>query len=517
LAVGSVRALEAPPTIVGRYLLASEIASGGMGSVYLGRVRGAVGFSRVVAIKRLHPLLARDPAIVAMFVDEARMAARIHHANVVPTLDVVSDAGELCLVMEYVNGESLSRLLERAVSRTTAIPRDVAIAIAVGALHGLHAAHEARNERNEPLHIVHRDVSPQNILLGADGIARVVDFGVAKARGRLQTTSDGSIKGKCAYMAPEQLRSDEVDRRADIFALGVVFWELLTQRRLFAAENQAASITKALYAEIPPPSALRPDVPLDLDRIVLGALHRERDHRYATALEMALAIEACGVELASVTRVAEWIRSFAGDLQATAPVSGVVSAPAPDTGLNPNRIPIPASAPTSGGAGMLTMSAVHVDPIAATHAAIRVAPTGTPEKSGDVGPVDLGPSVVQERSRLRAPVLALAIGLGIVLAAIGIRRGTAHAPVSGSSPSTTLASTASVPSVQPLASAAPSSTPAPATSASIRTVVAADSAPSAARAGVGRPPSPRKTTTDGSSRLRAAPRASEPDPYALSH
>src|SRR5262245_3092434 len=177
--------------VVGRYALYGEIASGGMATVHFERLLGPVGFSRTVAIKRLHPQFAKDPEFVSMFLDEARLAARIRHPNVVATLDVVATKGELFLVMEYVQGESLSRLARAVMARGENLPPRIVASIMCGVLHGLHAAHEARDQRGEPLGIVHRDVSPQNVLVGIDGTARVVDFGVAKASGRHQSTRKG--------------------------------------------------------------------------------------------------------------------------------------------------------------------------------------------------------------------------------------------------------------------------------------------------------------------------------------
>src|SRR5688572_18113877 len=180
-----------------------EIAAGGMATVHLGRLLGSAGFARTVAIKRLHPALAKDEDFVTMLLDEARLASRIRHPHVVPTLDVIAENDEVLLVMEYVQGESLSRLM-RAV-RPAPVPLPIAIAVGIQMLHGLHAAHEAKTEQGQNLHLVHRDVSPQNVLVGIDGIARVLDFGVAKAAHRAQTTREGQIKGKLSYMAPEQL------------------------------------------------------------------------------------------------------------------------------------------------------------------------------------------------------------------------------------------------------------------------------------------------------------------------
>jgi hypothetical protein len=298
--------------MLGRYALYGQIAAGGMASVHFARVEGFAGFERTVAIKRLHPHLARDPEFVSMFVDEARLAARVSHPNVASTLDVVSHEDELFVVMEYVHGESLARLWRTAIADPSSIPLPVILAIMTGALAGLHAAHEARNKLGEPLGIVHRDISPHNILVGKDGIARIIDFGVAKAKDRLHATQDGKVKGKLAYMALEQLRGGLVDRRSDIYSMGVVLWELLARSRLFAGDNDAMTITNILERHIAPPSKSAPGVPATLDRVTLRALAREPAKRFETASQMATALEASG-PIASPARVGEWVEAMAGD------------------------------------------------------------------------------------------------------------------------------------------------------------------------------------------------------------
>jgi serine/threonine-protein kinase len=290
-----------PVRQVGRYTLYGEIASGGMATVHLGALTGPGGFRRTVAIKRLHPQLARDPEFATMLLDEARLAAHIVHPNVIPTLDVVESEGELFLVMEYTRGLSLSRLLRTIVPAR--IPTPIAMSIVAGMLRGLHAAHEATDENDKPLDIVHRDVSPQNLLVGADGVARVLDFGIAKAVGRLQDTHDGRIKGKLAYMAPEQLSGAKVTRRADVFAASVVMWELVAGRRLFRGETDAAVLSEVLNADIEPPSdGALPDV----DAIAMRGLERDPCERYPDAREMADAIET-RVGVASAKEVAAWL------------------------------------------------------------------------------------------------------------------------------------------------------------------------------------------------------------------
>jgi len=296
-------------TVIGRYVVYDEIAAGGMASVHLARQIGAVGFSRTVAVKRLHAHLARDDEFATMFLDEARLAARIRHPNVVQVLDVVHDAGELFLVMDFVHGEPLSRLV-RAI-RPGAVPPRIAVAIVVGALKGLHAAHEATTEHGEPLHIVHRDVSPQNVMVGTDGVARVLDFGVAKAAHRIQTTQEGSVKGKVAYMAPEQLLGEDVDRRADVYSASVVLWEALTGERLFDSDNQGRTVRKILDEPIPPPSKAVPGLSRALDAVVMRGLERDPSRRWQTVLELATALERA-LSPASSTEVGEWVESIGG-------------------------------------------------------------------------------------------------------------------------------------------------------------------------------------------------------------
>jgi serine/threonine protein kinase len=294
-----------------RYAIYGEIASGGMATVHFARLVGPVGFTRTVAVKRLHSNLRAQPEFVRMFLDEARLAARVRHPNVVATIDVVETEDQICLVMEYVHGESLRRLARRAMAQGGRVPRRIAAAIMVGSLHGLHAAHEAKNEQGEPLGLVHRDVSPHNIILGADGIPRVIDFGIAKARGQLRETSAGNIKGKFAYMAPEQLAGGNVTRAADIYSASVVLWELLTGRRLFESKMDASLLERATV-KIDRPSSIVPSLTPALDGLVLRGLAGDPDQRFSSARAMARAIEDC-IAPASTADVGEWVERMAKD------------------------------------------------------------------------------------------------------------------------------------------------------------------------------------------------------------
>jgi eukaryotic-like serine/threonine-protein kinase len=299
--------------VIGRYSIFDDLARGGMATVYIGRFVGPGGFSRTVAVKRLHPHLAKDPEFVAMLLDEARLAGRIQHPNVVAMLDVVATAGEVVLVMEYVHGVALQRLLRATRDAGRPVSPGIAAAILVNTLHGLHAAHEVRGERGELLGLVHRDVTPHNIMIRRDGTALVVDFGVAKAAGRFHTTEEGQIKGKLPYMAPEQVRGKEVSRRTDICAAGAVLWELLVGERLVRGQTEAEVLEQLLFGQIDAPSSRVPAVPVTLDAVVLRALARDPQNRFATAAEMAAAIEAA-MPPALPSQVAAWMKDLVGDV-----------------------------------------------------------------------------------------------------------------------------------------------------------------------------------------------------------
>jgi eukaryotic-like serine/threonine-protein kinase len=293
-------------------VLNRRLATGGMASVYLGKLLGPAGFSRAVAIKRLHPHLAHDPQFVQMLLDEARIAARIRHPNVVPTLDVVADSGELFIVMEFVHGESLGKILRTLQDRGEGrVSPAIAAAIVSGMLSGLHAAHEATTEDMRPLGVVHRDVSPPNVLIGSDGIARTVDFGIAMALGRLQVTKDGQLKGKLPYMSPEQLRGEGVDRRTDLWATACVLFELLAGQRLFEGED-ASLVFKILHFQYRSPFEGTPVSNRALELVLQRALSVDPSERYDTASAMLAALE-MSCPPASAHQVARWLEGVLGD------------------------------------------------------------------------------------------------------------------------------------------------------------------------------------------------------------
>lgn len=301
----------APGDQIGGYTLGRAIAEGGMGTIHLGRRKGPARFSRVYAIKRLRPHLADDPNVVRMLLEEARFAGAIRHGNVVPVIDVVAQSGEALLVMEYVHGASASQLWKMLKPQPVPVP--IAIAIAAGALRGLHAAHEARDEHDVPLRLVHRDVSPHNILIGVDGIARVTDFGIAKAMiAASPATQVGRVKGKLRYLAPEQRIGEKVGPHTDVYGLSVVLWEMLTGRRLWDGETDQEIMIRALRERPRPPSTFSPEVSRGLDAILRRGLESDPSVRFQSARQMAMALEQLG-PVASQTEVGDWVARVARD------------------------------------------------------------------------------------------------------------------------------------------------------------------------------------------------------------
>jgi serine/threonine-protein kinase len=279
-----------------------------MGTVYLARNAGEGRFQRLFAIKVLHPHLAAETAFVDMMRDEAQIAARIHHTNVVPILDLGTEGELHYVVMEYIEGPSFSTLLKRSSGNR---PPELIVAIMIDALEGLHAAHTLTDDHGEAIHLVHRDVSPPNILVGSDGIGRITDFGIAKAEARITSTRPGMRKGKLQFMSPEQIKdADRVDQRTDVWAIGAVLWNSLTGSNLFRGESDGVTIHAILQKEIPPPSTEGQKPPSCFDPIILRALARDPAERYATALEMAdaLRVTAAGNGLTgSKSQVARWV------------------------------------------------------------------------------------------------------------------------------------------------------------------------------------------------------------------
>jgi serine/threonine protein kinase len=302
-----------PSARIGRYALFEQFAAGGMATVHFGRLDGAGGFSRVVAIKRLLPHLVANREFTDMLLNEARLAARVRHPNVVATLDVVASKGDVLLVLDYVEGEALSTLCRaQAKAKKDFVPIAIAVGIMVDVLHGLQAIHEAVDEKGRALDLVHRDISPPNVLVGVDGIARVLDFGIAKALQHLDESITGRRMGKMGYMSPEQIKGERLTQRSDVFSAGIVLWELLAMRRLFPADQPEERIESILRGGYPRPSTLRPELPKELDEVVMRALELEPDARFATIAEFSKALEPAA-HAASRRATADWVSDLARD------------------------------------------------------------------------------------------------------------------------------------------------------------------------------------------------------------
>ncbi len=286
-----------------------------MATVYLGRAMGEGGFERLVAIKVMHEHVAEDADFRSMFLDEARLAARIRHPNVVAVIDIQrTEQDQLFLVMDFVDGPSLHQLRKRLSELGRKLPLDVTMRIFIDALSGLHAAHELTGPDGALLNLVHRDVSPQNILVGKDGITRITDFGVARAEARITSTRGGQLKGKLSYMSPEQLRNEELDRRADVYGAGVALWEALTGKRLFDAGSEAGLVHMILGGVTQTPADVDPSVPAEISDLCMQALQAFKEDRPESAAAFADGLEAAakkaGVEVASTRGLVSFLASL---------------------------------------------------------------------------------------------------------------------------------------------------------------------------------------------------------------
>ncbi len=280
-------AMAEKPLTLGRYKLLAKLATGGMAEVYLARQTGIEGVERLVVIKRILPHLAEQKRFLDMFLDEARITVKLNHPNIVQTFDLGQEQGEYYMAMEYLEGESLAFLAKESTHRKNWPSPELASSILAGICDGLHYAHELCDESGKPLQIVHRDVSPQNIIVLFNGGVKLVDFGVAKAVSKVHQTQVGTMKGKLSYMSPEQCLAKSLDSRADVFSLGVVLWEMLARRRLFKRDSEGATIHALINEPLPPIRGKRPEVHPELERIASKALEKKPDDRYPSCQAMA--------------------------------------------------------------------------------------------------------------------------------------------------------------------------------------------------------------------------------------
>ncbi len=463
------------PLIIGRYELHAELASGGMAVVHLGRLRGDAGFARAVAIKRLHRQYVGDPELSALLLDEARLASRLLHPNVVAPHDLVTRDGEIFVVMDYVHGLTLAALVREARERGELVPIPVVSRIMSDVLAGLHAAHEAKDGKGRPLALVHRDVSPQNVMVGADGLSRVLDFGIAQAAFRSQTTREGQLRAKLAYAAPEHVLDRAVDRRADVYAAAIVCWELLTLERLFTASNESALLARVLEQAAQSATKFRPEIPPELDSLLLAALSKDPDARPASAEDLAMAIERV-VPPAMHRDVARWVASLGGE-----PLEHLAARVAEaEAGSSVEHTPRAFTAPVE------------------TRTSDLVLPHG---ESGATATLQSPVRRMRRRRALIVGVVGLAVVLGVTPALLA-RRGLLGSRASAEPPPTAIAQKPAGPSISPAAPPPPAADESPASSAAPQSSVSAALATSAGkRTGAAPRPKPRSPAADDCSQL----------------
>jgi serine/threonine-protein kinase len=280
---------EVPFTRLGRYEVLAPIAVGGMASVYVGR---AIDGGRPVALKVIRPEHAKNKEFVAMFLDEAGIVSNLSHPNIVELVEFGHDGARYFLAMDLVLGQTLARIAEVARARGKRVPYDVVAWIGARIAEGLHHAHELKDSHGAPLHVVHRDVNPSNILVAYDGVPKIIDFGLARAASRIASTAAGVVKGKLAYLAPEQAHREPIDRRADVFQLGITLWELALDRRLFKADDEVETVRRVMSSEVPDPRSFEKDFPPALAQAVMRALSRDRDQRTPTGADLARELDA---------------------------------------------------------------------------------------------------------------------------------------------------------------------------------------------------------------------------------
>ncbi len=307
------------PIKFGNYLLLERIAVGGMAEVFVAKAFGVEGFERLLAIKKILPTMGEDPEFIHMFVDEARIAVQLAHANIVQVLELGKHDENLYIAMEYVSGRDLRQLIDRFRKRQEALPIPQACLIIAEICEALDYAHRKRDAQGRPLGIVHRDVSPQNVLVSFDGEVKLIDFGIAKAESRLQKTQSGILKGKFSYMSPEQVKGQPIDGRSDVFACGVLLWELVCGEKLFTGESDFAILEKVKQCLVPEPRSRNPACPPDLQRVMLRALATAPGDRYQSASDLhdeLVPFTMAGGTVFGSRQLASWLREeFKGEFE----------------------------------------------------------------------------------------------------------------------------------------------------------------------------------------------------------
>ncbi|RME29358.1 MAG: serine/threonine protein kinase, partial [Deltaproteobacteria bacterium] len=289
------------PAPFGKYHLLEKIATGGMAEVYLAKAYGAAGFERLLVIKKILPHMAEDEEFITMFIDEARIASTLTHSNIVQITELGREGTDYYIAMEYVHGKDLSKLIARLGKLKRRLPIPLAVLITCKLCEGLDYAHNKTDSTGRSLKIVHRDISPGNVLLSYEGDVKLIDFGIAKAQNRMGRTTAGTLKGKFGYMSPEQVRGLPVDHRSDIFSVGILLYEMLTGERLFHSETDFGTLERVRNAEITPPTTYNAKIPPELEKTVMKALAREPEERFQSAAELHEAIASFLLDGSSLT------------------------------------------------------------------------------------------------------------------------------------------------------------------------------------------------------------------------
>ncbi|MBW2264483.1 MAG: serine/threonine protein kinase, partial [Deltaproteobacteria bacterium] len=307
-------------TQFGKYLLLDRIAVGGMAEVHRAKSFGVEGFEKILAIKKILPHVAEDIEFVEMFINEAKIASQLTHSNITQIFDLGKIDGNLFIAMEYVWGKDLLQLINYFRRRRESMPGPMAVYIATRVCEGIDYAYHKRGAHGKPLKIIHRDVSPQNILISYDGEVKIIDFGIAKATLHHSETQAGLLKGKFSYMSPEQVQGFPIDHRSDIFAIGTCLFEMLTSQSLFRGENDFITLERVRKAEVPNPTDINPKIPKSLEKIVMKALALEPKDRWQRAADFQDALQRFLITsppIYTAKRLADWVKlTFAGDIDA---------------------------------------------------------------------------------------------------------------------------------------------------------------------------------------------------------
>ncbi|HEX7843871.1 MAG TPA: serine/threonine-protein kinase, partial [Kofleriaceae bacterium] len=375
------------------YQVLAKLATGGMAEIFLARGEGVAGVERYCVLKRILRERASDVEFVQMFLDEARLAAQLQHPNIAQVYDIGKLGDSYFFTMEYVHGETVRALLHRAQGLRRMLPIPCVLTIVAGTAAGLHHAHDRIGHDGRALGIVHRDVTPSNLMVSYEGGVKVVDFGVAKAADRTQETRSGTVKGKISYLSPEQCRGKRVDRRSDLFSLGICFWEMLTTERLYRRGSDFENMNAIVTEPTPPPSARRPEVPPEVDELVLRLLAKDPDDRFQTADEVVEAVEAVAARTGSVlspSALGRFVRELFGNRPE--PWIELESQPDSSEGISVTSEPIPGElAISSGESDRQLSSVVDLSSSRPVTESLEPLPSEAPVEPGPVEPPPLEP------------------------------------------------------------------------------------------------------------------------------